>query len=335
MDSVTQFLLGAAIGGAMMGPQAGRKALVWGGVCGTLPDLDILIPRSDPVAAFTYHRAATHAVFYLTLATPAVAALIERVHPELHRFRARLWLTVWLCLATHPLLDCFTVYGTQILLPFSEYPVGWSTIFIIDPLYTIPLGVGVILALQRVSLRPAHAARVCAVALAASSAYLAASVAIKAHVDAVTRSSLSAQEIEVERVLATPAFFNTVLWRVVAMTPDGYLEGYYSLLDSSARIEFTAYPSDPSLLAPIAGNWAVERLQWFTNGFYRVQETPEGIIMADLRMGSDPSYIFSFRVGERRDGQIVPVMAQRLATPSVPPGMLAWAWRRTWSLSPD
>jgi inner membrane protein len=335
VDSVTQFLLGAAVGGAVLGPQAGRKALLWGGVCGTLPDLDILIPRSDPVAAFTYHRGVTHAVFFLTLATPAVAALIERIHPALRSVRARLWLTVWLCLVTHPLLDCFTVYGTQILLPFSDYPVGWSTIFIIDPLYTIPLAAGLILALRRAPARAAHAARLCVVALALSSAYLAATVAIKARVDAVTRASLSGKQIPADRVLTTPALFNTLLWRVVVMTPDGYLEGYYSLLDSSGRIAFEAYPSNPPLLAPIAENWAVQRLKWFARGFYRVRETPDGIVMTDLRMGAEPSYVFSFRVGERDNGQIVPVLAQREPTPSVPPGMLSWTWRRIWDGGAD
>ncbi|MEX2299885.1 MAG: metal-dependent hydrolase [Bryobacterales bacterium] len=332
---MTQFLLGAAIGGAMLGPQAGRKALLWGGVCGTLPDLDVFIPRSDPVAELTYHRAATHAVFFLTLATPLIALLIERIHPELRRVRGRWWLTVWLCLATHPLLDCFTVYGTQILLPFSDYPVAWSTIFIIDPLYTIPLAVAVILSLRRVSTRGAHAARLCMIALALSSAYLLATVAIKARVDSVTRASLRSQQIPAETFLATPAFFNTVLWRVIVMTPDGYLEGYYSLLDSSGRIEFSAHPNNPSLLAPIHDNWAVARLRWFTRGFYRVQETAEGITMADLRMGSEPSYIFSFRVGARSNGQVVPVLVQREPTPGVPPGTLNWAWRRMWGLGDE
>jgi inner membrane protein len=331
MDSVTQFLLGAAVGGAMLGPQAGRKALLWGGVCGTLPDLDIFIPHSDPVAAFTHHRGVTHAIFFLTLATPAIAWLIERIHPELRRFRVRLWLAVWLCLATHPLLDCFTVYGTQILLPFSDYPVAWSTIFIIDPFYTVPLAVGVILALRRSSTRAAHTARLCVAALAISSAYLLATVAIKAQVDAVTRATLSSEQIAADRFLTTPALFNTLLWRIVVMTPQGYLEGYYSLLDSSGRIEFDVYPSDPSLLTPIADSWAVERLRWFTRGFYRVREGPDGIVMADLRMGSEPSYVFSFRVGAHDNGHIVPVLAQREPTPSVPPGMLSWTWRRIWN----
>ena len=330
MDSVTQFLLGAAIGGAMLGPQAGRKALLWGGVCGTLPDLDVLIPRSDPVAAFTYHRAATHAVFFLTLATPAIAALIERIHPELRRVRGRWWLTVWLCLATHPLLDCFTVYGTQILLPFSDDPVGWASIFIIDPLYTIPLAAGVMLAFRRAPTRPAQATRACLVALALSSAYLLATVGIKARVDALTRASLRARQISADRFLATPAFFNTLLWRVVVMTPEGYLEGYHSLCDSSGRIEFEAYPSDPSLLSPIAGNWAVERLQWFTKGLYRVRETPEGIALTDLRMGAEPYYVFSFRVGARNNGHVVAVPAQRAATPTVTSETLEGTWRRMW-----
>ena len=83
MDSFTQFALGAAIGGAALGPRAGRKAILWGGVCGTLPDLDIFVPLGDPVSDFTYHRGVSHAFFFLTLAAPVVAALIWRLHPDL------------------------------------------------------------------------------------------------------------------------------------------------------------------------------------------------------------------------------------------------------------
>lgn len=330
MDSVTQFVLGAAIGGAVLGPRAGRKALLWGGVCGTLPDLDIFIPRGDAVSAFTYHRGVTHAVFYLTLAAPLVALLMEQVHPELRRFRARCWLAVWLCLVTHPLLDCFTVYGTQALLPFSDYPVGWSTIFVIDPIYTIPLGAGVILAWRRFPSLAPRAVRACVMALAISTIYLLATVAIKARVDGAVRATLGTQGIVAERFLTTPAPLNAVLWRIVVMTPGGYLEGYYSLLDGSNPIRFTAYESDPSLLSDIAGSWAVERLQWFTQGFYRVHETPEGITVTDLRMGAEPFYIFSFRVGERNGGHVVPVATRRVPSPAVPPGMLTWMWRRIW-----
>jgi inner membrane protein len=341
MDSVTQFVLGAAVGGAVLGPTAGRRALLWGGICGTLPDLDILIPRSDPVAAFTYHRSFTHAFFFLTLAAPLVTIVIERFHSDLRKFRLRCLLAVWLCLATHPLLDCFTGYGTQALLPFSGYPVAWSTIFVIDPLYTIPLGAGVILAWRRApkgadwqgeagAKGARRAARICALALAVSSAYLLATVAIKFRVDAATRTALRMQEISAERFLTTPAPFNAVLWRIVVMTPTGYLEGFYSVLDSTATIEFTPHDSDPSLLTPIAGHWAVERLKWFTQGFYRVRETPQGIMLTDLRMGFEPYYVFSFQVGKRNGGHIVPVLVRREPLPTLTPGTLTWVWRRIW-----
>ena len=317
----------------MLGPRAGRKALLWGGVCGTLPDLDIFIPHPDPVSAFTYHRGFTHAVFYLTLAAPLIAAAMLKVHDELRGLLLRCMLMVWLALATHPLLDCFTVYGTQILLPFGNYPVAWSTIFIIDPLYTVPLGAAVVLAWRRFPALPERAVRLCAMGLAISSAYLLATIAIKAHVDRVTRHALVVQKIDADRILTTPAFFNTVLWRIVVMTPDGYLEGYYSLFDDADSIAFTVHDSNPSLLDPIAGNWAVRRLKWFTRGFYRVSRTSDGITITDLRMGFDPFYIFSFRVAQPNAGRDEPILPQRVASPPLPSGALSWVWHRIWDIS--
>jgi inner membrane protein len=199
--------------------------------------------------------------------------------------------------------------------------------------YTIPLGAGVILAWRRLPARAAQAVRVCVLALAVSSAYLLATVAAKARVHAVTRAALSAQGIAAERFLSTPAPFNAVLWRIVVMTDGAYLEGYYSLLDAGDSIAFTAHDSDPSLLLAIADSWAVERLRWFTQGFYRVRETPAGIILTDLRMGGEPLYIFSFRVAARNGGHILPVPPERVPVPAVSPDMLAWMWRRMWHVS--
>jgi inner membrane protein len=46
--------------------------------------------------------------------------------------------------ATHGLLDAFTSYGTQLLWPFTNLRVAWDWIPIVDPIYTIPLWVGVV-----------------------------------------------------------------------------------------------------------------------------------------------------------------------------------------------
>jgi inner membrane protein len=90
------------------------------------------------------HRAETHALFYLLLAAGAAGWLIARLHGETALWR-RWWLAMWLVLVTHPLLDAMTVYGTQLLLPFTDNAFGVGSVFIIDPAYTLPLLVGVVL----------------------------------------------------------------------------------------------------------------------------------------------------------------------------------------------
>jgi inner membrane protein len=145
LDSLTQAALGAAVGTAVLGRRAGPRAALWGAVCGTLPDLDVLWSHGDPVRDFTFHRAETHALFWLTVVSPLLGWLLARLNRDRQAW-VRWSLLAWLALVTHALLDAFTVYGTQLLLPFSDYPVGLGSVFIIDPLYTVPLLAGVIAA---------------------------------------------------------------------------------------------------------------------------------------------------------------------------------------------
>ena len=66
MDSLTHIVLGAAVGTAVLGRKVGPEAALWGAVCGTLPDLDVLLPYGDPVRDFTFHRARQPSLFWLT-----------------------------------------------------------------------------------------------------------------------------------------------------------------------------------------------------------------------------------------------------------------------------
>jgi inner membrane protein len=54
---------------------------------------------------------------------------------------------VALVLLSHPLLDSFTSYGTQLFWRMMPTPAAWSSFFIIDPLYTAPLIAVVLLGL--------------------------------------------------------------------------------------------------------------------------------------------------------------------------------------------
>ena len=139
MDSITQFALGAAIGEAVLGKKAGFRAAVVGGVVASLPDLDVIYPYANAVSAFTWHRGVTHSLIVLALFAPLIAWILQKT-PVTNQGTAKEWrLLVFLALLTHPLLDAFTVYGTQILWPLPFAPTTWSTLFIIDPWMTAPL----------------------------------------------------------------------------------------------------------------------------------------------------------------------------------------------------
>lgn len=299
MDSLTQAALGAAVAVAALGRRtAPWKAAAWGAAWGTLPDLDAFIDHGDPVSNMTQHRGNSHALFWLTLAALPLGALAARLHGE-WGLRRRWLLAAWLALVTHPLLDWMTVYGTQLLRPFTDTPYAVGSIFIIDPLYTVPLLVGVAVA---VAARSAVRWRWNAAGLLLSSLYLGWTVAAQAHVRGLAQASLARQGIAPTRLLVTPAPLNTLLWRVVAMTPDGYHEGFRSMLDRGQDIAFERFDRGAALEPALAGLPAVERMRWFTRGFYKLSEVDGRARITDLRMGLEPHYTFSFGVARRSDG---------------------------------
>ena len=363
MDSLTQAALGAAVGTAVLGRRAGPRAALWGAVCGTLPDLDVLLQHGDPVRDFTFHRAETHALFWLTLVSPLLGWLLARLNRDRAAWR-RWTLLAWLALVTHALLDAFTVYGTQLLLPFSDYPVGLGSVFIIDPLYTVPLLAGVIAALAWRARRPDAAARANAAGLVASTAYLAWSVAAQAHVEGEVQRTLAATPAETGRVLVTPTPFNTLLWRVVVMGDGGYHEGFRSLLDDGETVRLAWHESRNDLLEPLRREWSVRRLAWFSKGFYAVRQEPadlealvgsagtaspllgalpvaaaatatpgntgERIVISDLRMGQTPFFAFSFVVGTADEDGAAPTDSLQVPTRRPPRDALGWMRQRIW-----
>jgi inner membrane protein len=326
MDSLSQIGLGAAVGVAAMGRRtAVWKAALWGAVAGTLPDLDVLIDYGDPIRNMVLHRAETHALFWLTLFSLPLAAGVAWLHGEQALWR-RWWLALWLVLVTHPLLDAMTVYGTQLALPFSNHPFGVGSIFIIDPLYTLPLLAGAGWAAATRGSGRGRAANVAGLVL--SSAYLAWSFAAQQVVGRVAATSLAAQGIAPERVLVTPAPFNTLLWRVVAVAGDHYHEGHYSLLDVAPRIAFERFERGTALAAPVQGVDGVQRLMAFSRGFYKLQQAGSRVLISDLRMGQEPTYFFTFAVAERRSAFLVLNPPLQLGARIDVERGLPWLWRR-------
>jgi inner membrane protein len=305
---------------------AAWKAALWGGLAGTLPDLDVLIDQGDALRNMVLHRAESHSLFWLTLASPVLAGLPALLHGERAEFR-RWWLAMWLVLVTHPLLDAMTVYGTQLLLPFTNHPFGVGSIFIIDPLYTLPLLAGVVIGVTRRQWRglpSVHAG------LVLSTAYLAWSAAAQWQVRTTAQASL-AGAVPPAAILVTPTPFNTLLWRIVAMRPDGnYDEGYRSLLDGDRPIQWERFAAPP-VSASVSTLPPVQRLAAFSHGFYKVHARGGRAWVTDLRMGQEPNYSFSFVVAEAQGGAWRPVVPRNEGSRGDVRQGLAWVWKRMWN----
>jgi inner membrane protein len=136
MDIITQGVLGAAVGQAGFSGKLGRRALGWGAVIGMLPDLDIIVTAtSNPFAEILYHRGITHSIWFGPVIGPVLGYLLWCYYSHRDSLSSWIGLSIW-ALVTHPLLDLFTVYGTQLLAPLSNHRFSLSAIPIIDPIYT-------------------------------------------------------------------------------------------------------------------------------------------------------------------------------------------------------
>lgn len=320
MDSLSQFALGAAIGEATLGRSLGRKALIVGGLLGTLPDLDVLVRYADAVDSFTYHRSWSHSLIILTLVSPVLAGLLHRYYPSrwlpkptpnesgqtLPHFSN--WLTcVFLVLITHALLDGFTLYGTQLLWPLPVGAVAWGSVFIIDPLYTLPLLAGIGAAIK--SRRLARTAVI--TGLIISTLYLSLTLLSQRHARSVALESLAEQGLGTHNVLVAPAPFS-VLWRIVSMENDTYHEGFYSLFDKDRHIVFNSFASNRALIDQHLGYEPIARLDWFTGGMISATRENDHLIINDLRMGVEASYVFRFKVGRLEGNELEPVLSEQM-----------------------
>lgn len=297
MDSLTQAVLGAGIQGTLLGRAQGRKALLYGGLLATLPDLDVLMHYPDPVSLMTYHRGFSHSIFVLTALAAVLAGLVRKKWPKAPYSGARLFLTLFLVLVTHPILDAFTVYGTQLFWPLARIPESWSAVFIIDPVYTLPLGAAVLGAALFGCTRRAR--RALAAALVFSTVYLGVSLAGRWHAERQVTQALRAQGVQPAALLATPMPFNTLLWRVIAKDGQGqYYEAVSGWLDRGPP-EMLALPLHLPLRAILDGVALHERLRWFTNDWLRYDVLGDALVVTDLRMGVAGYYTFRFVMAER------------------------------------
>lgn len=325
MDTFTQALLGAAVGESVAGKQLGRKASAWGAFVGILPDLDILVRYSNPIESFTYHRSFSHSLIIIAILTPLLVWLARRFHPDLAGHSTRWTWLILLGLVTHVLLDALTIYGTQLFWPVTEHPFGLGTIFIIDPLYTLPLLAGCIAVLVT---RGKGSRRVLKAGLAFSTAYLLWGILAQQIMTDRVERLLSANDIEPRLLTVTPAPFNSVLWRFIARVDNGYYDGFVSFLDGPATPAMQFHASADEWIEPLKAFPSAARLMWFTRGQFSVHVHDDKVIVSDLRMGVAPDYVFTFDVARLEGNRLVDASPARINNRNFSWRKLDWVFKR-------
>lgn len=306
MDSLTQIVLGASVGEAVLGKKVGNKAMLYGAIAGTIPDLDVLCRYFvDTVTATEWHRGFSHSIFFAVLFAPVFGWLISKIERKgqatfIDWTRLMFW-----GLLTHPVLDAFTTWGTQLFWPL-EQRLAFKTIFVIDPLYTLPFLVFLVLAMRqkRVSLKRK---RYNQMGLFISCSYLLLSLVLKGIAHRKFIDALDVQNIDYIALDTRPTPFNTILWAANIDVGDAYLIGDYSFFDSDP-IRFTEYPKNRQLLGQLKAADKVKRLAKIAEGWYTITKNDGILYFNDLRFGlislnpDETRFAFSYKLIEDGNG---------------------------------
>src|SRR5690606_19667929 len=222
MDSVTQIVLGAAVGEAVLGKKIGNKAMLLGAIAGTIPDLDVLASHfTDTVTVLEIHRGFTHSIVF-AIAFGLFFGWLLSLWDK--RATLKQWSWFWfLCFVTHPLLDAHTTWGTQLFWPF-DLRLEYKNIFVIDPLYTLPFLVFVILAMFQ-KRESAKRRKFNNLGLIVSSAYMLVTIILKGITYLKFENALEEQNIAYVEMDTKPSPLNTILWTANVETEDAFLIG--------------------------------------------------------------------------------------------------------------
>jgi len=298
MDSLTQIVLGASVGEAVLGRKIGNKAMLYGAIAGTIPDLDVLASYfTDTVSALEIHRGFSHSVVFSVLMAPIFSWLVTRYESYKNK-KAWAWFFFWV-LITHPILDAHTTWGTQLLWP-GDLRLAFKTIFVIDPIYTLPFLSFVILTMFQ---KRTSSKRLVynGIGLGLSTTYLALTLLLKTSATQTFETALQNQNISYEAIDTRPSALNTVLWNANIKTKDHYLIGDYSFFDTQP-IEFEIYPKNHHLLGGLIEHEKVKRMIKISKGWFSIIEKDGKLYFNDLRFGllsmekGSQDFVFQYRL---------------------------------------
>lgn len=307
MDSLTQIVLGAAVGEAVLGKKIGNKAMLYGAIAGTIPDLDVLASFfTDKVTALYIHRGFTHSIVFSVLFAPIFAWIVSRY--EKYKDFKNWTLLFFLSFVTHPILDAHTTWGTQLFWPF-DIRLAFKNIFVIDPLYTLPFLVFLIFAMtqKRTSEKRRFYNKM---GLIISSSYLVLTLLLKWIAFNQFETALKNQNIAYSEIDTRPSPLNTILWSANVQTEDSFLLGNYSFFDTQP-ITFTKYSKNHNLLGSLTEDKNVKRMISISEGWFTINKKDDQLYFNDLRFGllsmkpKAENFVFKYKITVDDSGDVI------------------------------
>ena len=367
MDSLSQIVLGAAVGEAVLGKKIGNRALAIGAVAGTIPDLDIIAnPFLSDMQALDFHRGISHSLFFSVVAPllfagityfffkkgihknkkyrvgigllpliPITILVIAAIYAAIKEqayvgmgiaiaiflifsipilkyifkkpsefeqpsYMNWYWLFFWAFL-THIILDAFTNYGTQLLMPFSNARFAVSSVSVVDPIYTIPLCLSALLIIMM--RRTSRARRITNWAgIIVSSLYLLFTIYNKTDMNEVVKNTMKNQGISYERYITCPTIANNILWSTTIEKDTSFLIGAYSRFDPQRKLtRFIEIPKNHDLIKGHENDEHIAILKRFSNGYFAIRHNQDSTALEfiDLRWGTADNLINEVKEEDR------------------------------------
>ena len=310
MDSLTQIVLGASVAEAALGKKIGNKAIFLGAIAGTIPDLDIVMRFFvDDLTASVMHRGFSHSLIFPFIVAPILGVLAKKIYSNLEDVSQFDWNKMFfLALLTHPLLDAQTTWGTQLFWPF-EWSVAIENIFIIDPIYTVPFLIFLILTAFQNKLSKKRKLYNY-LGLIISSTYLLATLAFKGIAHYKIAEALEKNNIEYKDINTRATYFNSILWSAQIELEDSYMFTYYSLFDKSMPVFTKKFPKNHDMLKPFIDEKKIRQLIILSNEHYLMTRENNELIFWNLKLGQKgfdekaSPYIWSYIIKNTSKGEI-------------------------------
>ncbi len=285
MDSLTHIALGACIGELFFEKGFGKKAMIWGALAQSIPDIDFITSLwMNTPESLLAHRGFTHSLVFAVIIIPFLTLLANQIHKP-HNITFLKWVLFFtISVLLHLYIDAFNNYGIGWFEPFSHHRFSFNIIYVADPFFSVPLLITFI-SLVISNKYQLKRKKWVIIGMSISFIYLGYCVVNKNLADQRFRSQTMKQHIHYNNYFTTPAPLQNWLWYAVAATDSGYEIGYFSLLDKQNKINFHFIQANHQLYKEVYDHESLQKLIRFSKGFYFIQQRNDSLIFNDLRFG--------------------------------------------------